>query len=272
MYDPENIYLVHIDVKTHISFHEEIREFLSAFPNARLMKSYDWIYGGYSAIDIQLRAMQELFRDDWDFFINVTGQDFPLKSQSFIRDYLEQNRSRNFMQIIDMEVQWKLSRFRRRWYYIELKTGSMPRLRRKRVWPLPIPRPYPRNYRRYGGLTWFILNREFCEYLCFDHTHDKLKNFLKHTYIPEEEFFHTVVMHSPFKDSVVKDNKRLLIWKGNRILGFYYSRLHTLRMEDLETLNKSDAFFARKFDETVDSQIIDAMESRLVPVEASGAK
>jgi hypothetical protein len=268
IYDRQNLYLVHIDLKSERSFHEEIGHFLSGFPNARMMKSYDWIYGGYSAIQIQLKAMQELLNEDWDFFINLTGQDFPLKTQAFMRDYLKRERLHNFMQIRDMDTVWKQSRFRTRWYFVELQTGSVPLLRRKRVWPLPIPRSYPTGYRRYGGLTWFILNREFCEYLCFDTTHNELKEFLKHTYIPEEEFFHTVIMRSPFKDTVVNDNKRLLMWKGHRILGFYYSRLRTLTMEDVDALIASEAFFARKFDEAVDSQIIDVLESRLIPLEA----
>lgn len=267
IYDPENIYLVHIDLKSDTSFHDEIGQFISTLPNARVMKSYDWIYGGYSAIEIQLKAMEELFNEKWDFFVNLTGQDFPLKSQAFIRDYLEQNRQHNFIQVRDMELVWKQSRFRRRWYFIELRTGSIPLLRRKRVWPIPIPRSYPKGYTRYGGLTWFILNRGFCEYLCFDRTHDSLKKFLRHTYIPEEEFFQTIIMRSPFKDTVINDNKRLLMWKGKRILGLYYSRLHTLTMEDIEPLIKSEAFFARKFDETVDSQIIDFVESRLTAPE-----
>jgi len=269
IYDPENIYLVHIDAKSNASFHEEIRDFLGDFPKARLMKSHDWIYGGYSAIDIQLKAMEELFDEEWDFFINLTAQDFPLRSQAYIKGYLQENRQHNFMQIRDMELSWKQSRFRRKWYFVELQTGSLPLLRRQRIWPLPIPRSYPKGYKRYGGLTWFILNREFCEYLCYTREHEKLKEFLKHTYIPEEEFFQTIIMHSPFKDTVVNDNKRLLIWKGKRLLGLRYSRLHILTMEDVGVLENSDAFFARKFDVSVDNQVIDFAESRLSALQTS---
>ena len=157
--------------------------------------------------------------------------------------------------------------------------------------PIPVPRWYPKAYKRYGGSSWFILNRQFCEYLGFDRGHEKLLAFLKHTYIPEEEYFHTVIMHSPFKETVVNDSKRyvnfvakwavprlarMLRLKGHYLgfnitpKGVYYSRLKTLTMQDLGKLNRSDAFFARKFDETVDREIIDVLESRLTATTPRG--
>jgi Core-2/I-Branching enzyme len=254
-YSANNIYLVHVDTKSGPSIREEIQYFVSQYVNVHMMRSYDWIYGGYSAIEIQLRAMQQLLEEPWDFFVNLTGQDFPLKRQDQIRDYLISRRSNNFMHVMDVEREWVAAQFRTRWYFIECKVGSIPLLRRKRVWPLPWRRSYPPQYRQYGGSTWFIGNREFCEYISYDSRVDPLKSFYKHSYIPEEEFFQTAIMHSPFRHTVINDNKRLIEWRNGKI--------HTFTTADIPVLSSTDAFFARKFDPYFDSRILDYLETNL---------
>ena len=276
IYDAENTYLIHIDKKSEPSFHQEIRDFLSPYANVRFMPSYDCVYYGYSTLDIDLKAIKELLNEKWDFFLNVSGQDFPLKSQAYIRNYLESRRDKNFVQVRDIEKEWKKISYRAHWYVIELKINSRI-LQRKRLLPTPIWRPYPKGYRRYGGSAWCILNREFCEYLTLDPSYDRLKRFMKHTIIPEEEFFQTVIMNSPFKDTVINDNKRFITFQGIRMFdnlartvglrGYYYSRMKLVTMDDLDKLTKSDAFFARKVDESVDPRVIDVLESRLLPPE-----
>lgn len=264
IYVPENVYLVHIDKKSDASLHQEIRSFLSSYRNVRMMQPRDCIYCGYSMVDIELKAMKELLNEDWDFFMNLSGQDFPLKSQDFIRDYLAHKPGQNFVHIIDVDRNWPAAKFRARWYFVEYKLGSLPILRRKRVWPLPIRTSYPKGYQEYGGSQWFTATRRFCEYVCLDPEVHKLRRFFRHTYIPDEHFFQAAIMNSPFRDSVVNDNKRLIHWR--------HKRIHTFTMADTETLFASDAFFARKFDETVDAQIVDYLEARLnlAPAFSSG--
>jgi Core-2/I-Branching enzyme len=255
IYAPENVYLVHIDKKSTAFLHQEIRSLLSNYPNVRIMQPRDCIYCGYSMVDIELKAIEELLDEDWDFFMNLSGQDFPLQTQGSIRDYLTGKREQNFVHIIDVDRDWAAAKFRTQWYFVEYKFGSLPIFRRKRVWPLPIRTPYPTGYKEYGGSQWFTASRRFCEYVCRDPEVDKLKRYYKHTYIPDEHFFQAAIMHSPFRNTVINDNKRLIQWRNKRI--------HTFTMADRETLATSEAFFARKFDETVDGQIVDYLEARL---------
>lgn len=278
VYDPENLYLIHIDKKSDPAFHKEIREFLSPYSNVRFLPSEDAVYCGYSTLALDLKAIREFLKEEWDFFLNVSGQDFPLKTQAYIRNYLKDLRDRNFIHVLDVETQWRKARFRAWWYFVEFKINS-PILRRKRVWPLPILRSYPKEYKRYAGSAFCILNREFCEYLTFDPSLDRLKKFLKHTYIPEEEFFQTAIMNSPFKDTLINSSKRMYVTVGKRafdklarmvgLRGYYYSRQQILTMQYLDRLTATDAFFARKFDENVDTEIVDVLESRLLSASAT---
>jgi len=254
IYDPENHYLVHIDKKSPAEVHGEIGSFLADYPNARLMESSNWVYGGYSAVEIQLRGMNELLALDWDYFINLTGQDFPLKTQAEIKAFLADHPGRNFIQVRDQRREWPQSCFRIKWRFVELR-GRVPLPPRKRVIPIPIPTRFMEGITPYAGSTWFILSREFCQYVSRDESIEKYKSFYRHTYIPEEGFFQTIIMHSSFRETVVSDNKRLIMWPGGRI--------HTFNAGDYSSLVESDAFFARKFDESINHEMLNRLTERL---------
>jgi hypothetical protein len=93
IYDPSNTYLVHIDKKAGAPLQAEIKSFLSTYPNASLLKSEKALWGGYSLVDAELRGIKELLKMNrtWKFFINLSAQDFPLKSQTDIHHFLKQH-------------------------------------------------------------------------------------------------------------------------------------------------------------------------------------
>ena len=94
LYHPENHYLIHLDKKTSIEIYDDIRDFLTDFPNTYILESENVIWGGYSMVKAELNGMNYLLKlsVQWDFFINLSGQDYPLKSQKIIRAYLSGNR------------------------------------------------------------------------------------------------------------------------------------------------------------------------------------
>ena len=54
-------------------------------------------------VDAELKGMKELLKlsQNWDFFINLSGQDFPLRPQAVIKDFLKSNKRKNFIKIAD---------------------------------------------------------------------------------------------------------------------------------------------------------------------------
>lgn len=98
MYHPANYYLVHVDKRSGIGLQTEIQDFLSSFTNASLLKSQNTLLGGYSLVDAELRGIEELLKisSEWEFFINLSGQDFLLKSQTHIQDFLSRNIGNDF--------------------------------------------------------------------------------------------------------------------------------------------------------------------------------
>jgi hypothetical protein len=87
-----------------------------------------------------------------------------------------------------------------------------------------------------------------------------LIRFFKHVWIPDELFFQTIVMNSPLRDTIVNDDLRYVDWTrptAPAILG----------RQDFDTLRNSGKLFARKFDTTVDREILDLLDQRIDELE-----
>ena len=101
IYHPANYYLVHVDKSSGVGLQTKIQDFLSRFANASLLKSQSILWGGYSMVDAELRGIEELLKinSEWEFFINLSAQDFPLKSQTYIQDFLSCNIGNDFISV-----------------------------------------------------------------------------------------------------------------------------------------------------------------------------
>lgn len=257
MYDPNHYYLIHFDQKAAAECHALSRELAASYPNIYAMPSMNCWWGGFSLADVVLRAIEYLVpaADDWSMFINVSGQDFPLCSQEAVVDYLRDKQEYNFIECFDPQNVWLDEGPRNYRVGLELsgRTGilEIPRLR--------INRDFLIGGRRvYGGAAWYIFNRPFCEYLTTAREVQMYRSFFKHVPHSAENFFQTVIMHSPFRASIIQDYKRQINWSENRSNPKIYT------VADYDELTRSDAFFARKFDDAVDTQIMTLLTRRLM--------
>jgi hypothetical protein len=80
--------------------------------------------------------------------------------------------------------------------------------------------------------------------------------FFRHVLIPDELFFQTIVMNSPLRDSVENENLRYLDWSREPAPA-------VLLESDLPALVSSHKLFARKFDERIDSTILDLLDAHI---------
>jgi hypothetical protein len=83
--------------------------------------------------------------------------------------------------------------------------------------------------------------------------------FFKYVDVPDELFFQTVIMNSPLCGSVVNDNLRYIDWKDPNA-----ASPAILTTSDLESLTRSSKLFARKFDTTVDGDVLDLIDQKLL--------
>ena len=83
IYRPQNVYCIHVDVKAHNETKKVVAAISSCFNNVFLgSKQSDVRWGTMSVLEPELTCMQDLWykSEAWKYFINLTGQEFPLKT------------------------------------------------------------------------------------------------------------------------------------------------------------------------------------------------
>ncbi|MEO7053426.1 MAG: beta-1,6-N-acetylglucosaminyltransferase [Rhizomicrobium sp.] len=253
IHDPKNLYLIHVDKNSGPELDSGIRDFLSAYPNAAILKGEKAVWGGYSLVDAALRGMAELLNmsPNWEYFINLSGQDFPLKSQSEIRQFLIANRGTEFIKVLNQQTERPDTMARVRRYAIESQDGIVQ---------TDASRPFLQGATPYIGNQWMVVSRRFCQFVTHDPRTARFKAFYKNTFIADEGFFQTVMMNTEAHGTIHNDDLRAIDWVPD---GLIKLRPRTFTIADAPMLIASPALFARKFDESVDKGIFTALEHHI---------
>jgi len=101
IYRPQNIYCVHIEKKSSSSFKDACRAIVGCFENVFIVPvsiSVQWGY--YSVLEPEFACMEELWKRSkkWKYFINLTGQEFPLKTNGDLVKILKTYNGANNME------------------------------------------------------------------------------------------------------------------------------------------------------------------------------
>lgn len=255
VYHPANHYVIHVDKKSGAELHKTIGDFLAGFPNASMLKSESALWGGYSLVDAELRAIKELLKLGlkWEFFINLSAQDFPLKSQNYIHNFLSHHIGKDFLKVAD-QTQVRPDTLHRVENYVTESDNEI-------ITEPIVKRPFLQDATPFIGNQWMILSRRFCEFLSHSPEVDRFKEFYRHTLIADEGFFQTVIMNTSYKAAIVNDDKRTIDWIP---MGTIKLRPRDFTIQDANFLMASSDLFARKFDETIDRDILSLLEINLL--------
>lgn len=239
---------------------------LEQLPNIKLASSrYSTIWGGASLLKMLLAAMKDFIALGWkwDFVINLSESDFPIKSLEELENFLSANKGLNFVKSHGREVQRFIKKQGLDKTFIECDTH---------MWRVG-ERKLPRGIVIDGGSDWIALSPEFVSYVVGKK--DKLLTGLdvifQHTLLPAESFFHTALRNSQFCDSYVDNNLHVTNWK--RKLGCKCQYKHVVdwcgcspndfRTEDwprIQNTQDRQLFFARKFEPIINQEIINRVE------------
>ena len=84
VYRPQNYYCLHMDTKFQkdVYSNASINLIVNCLPNVFMSSvSYDVRWGTISILQAEMACMKDLHRHkDWKYFINLTGQEYPLKT------------------------------------------------------------------------------------------------------------------------------------------------------------------------------------------------
>uniref|UniRef100_A0A3Q3XDN2 Xylosyltransferase 1 n=1 Tax=Mola mola TaxID=94237 RepID=A0A3Q3XDN2_MOLML len=268
IYHTSNYYYIHVDQRSNY-LHREVLSLASQYPNVRVTPwRMSTIWGGASLLTMYLRSMEDLLKMtdwSWDFFINLSGADYPIRTNEQLVAFLSKYRNMNFIKSHGRDN----ARFIRKQgldrLFFECDTH---------MWRLG-DRKIPEGIAVDGGSDWFLVNRAFVDYVVNsqDELVSSMKRFYAYTLLPAESFFHTVLENSIHCETMVDNNLRLTNW--NRKLGCKCQYKHIVdwcgcspndfKPSDLPRFQQASrpTFFARKFEASVSQEIINQLDSYL---------
>jgi hypothetical protein len=248
------LFLVHVDRKTDDAQYLALVNELADLPSVHFLERHACHWGGFGHVRATLKGIDWLVGRGvpFDCLILLTGQDYPIKSNCFMDHFFAEHRGRSFMLFDSMPTeQWSPRGGLDRIEYAHLRFYG-------RHLRLPFKRSFPRGLQPYGGGAYWCLSRDAVEYISrLINDRPDVVAFFKHVDIPDEIFFHTVLLNSPLADTVVNNNLRYIDWTRG-------PRPAILETADFEALARSPKLFARKFDVAHDERILDLIDDRLL--------
>ncbi|MEG0576846.1 MAG: beta-1,6-N-acetylglucosaminyltransferase [Bacilli bacterium] len=224
-------------------------------------------WGDFSIVNATLECIKFLLNEkvDFDYAFLLSGQDFPLKTNSEIHEFISQNNGKEFIHAQKMPTPfWKNGGMDRLEYYhfnsfkkngITIKKISF-KITTKLLIKFRVKRKLP-NIEFYGGSQWWCLSSGFINYaLEYINANERFADFFKFTNVPDEMFFQTLIMNSPFKDCVSITTLSYIDW--NRV-----EKPAIFRETDFDLLISRDHLFARKFDEKIDQEILELLDRHI---------
>ncbi|KAJ8790572.1 hypothetical protein J1605_004545 [Eschrichtius robustus] len=188
IYMPQNIYCVHVDEKATVEFKDAVKQLLSCFPNAFLASKMEpVVYGGISRLQADLHCIKDLAALDvpWKYAINTCGQDFPLKTNREIVQYLKGFKGKNITPGVLPPAH---AVGRTKYVHREHLGKELSYVIRTTA----LKRPAPHNLTIYFGSAYVALSREFTNFVLHDPRALDLLQWSKDTFSPDEHFWVTL--------------------------------------------------------------------------------
>lgn len=260
IFDSEDMFYINI-FSTHLT--DPKLEWEKAFApyqgeNFFMERNYSNAWGSFQLVQATLDAMEHFRVSDYDYFLNLSGQCYPLKPVNEIKDDLSKDPDLGFIECEAfprerwVEERGGYRRIDHRWYkpFKYMKKVSIPRLRKE----------LPMGMKAYGGSQWFCLTKRQVDYVLeFIRLNPEVVRFFERALIPDEIFFQTILMNSPISDTVdAGEDKRFIDWQKKSV-----PLPAILLTEDTERLIRSDKLFARKFDPVMDSNVLDRIDEHI---------
>jgi len=258
--EPSSFFL-HVDRKSDTCVFEQIADELRDIPNVQFLKRHACYWGGFGHVAATLEGINVLShsRSDFDYAVLLTGQDYPIKSPSQIAAFFQEHQGKLFLDNFSLPSdEWTNGGMDRvRFWYLRLFQRPV------RFPPAPSPLPRrtpPKGLKLFGGSSYWCLTRECVEYVSqFVSERHNVVRYFRYVDVPDELFFQTIVMNSPFRDAVINDNLRYIDWKDPDA-----GSPAVLTKADFPALATSSKLFARKFDIGVDARVLDLIDEELL--------
>ena len=263
--DERNDIFIHIDKNSKDISIENILKCVKK-SKVNINRKYRVYWGNNSIALAELELIKQASKGQYHYYHILSGADLPIKSKEEIWDFFESHEGKEFIHFGTKEYQndircrynqyhffsKQLGRKRDKKFWVDMETYSLAIQRR-----LHIDRTKKVSYAFYGGANWGSITNNLAQYIVKNI--GKYKRSFQFTQNSDELMLQTIVMDSPYMNSVYHlkfDNDyqacvRHIDWnRGNP---------YVFKRNDFTELIQSKNMFARKFDEKVDSDIVEKL-------------
>ncbi|KAM8760518.1 beta-1,3-galactosyl-O-glycosyl-glycoprotein beta-1,6-N-acetylglucosaminyltransferase-like [Acanthopagrus schlegelii] len=276
IYSPQNIYCVHVDHKSDTSFFSAIMGITSCFPNVFMVsKPVSVVYAAWPRVQADLNCMADLYNAStrWKYFINLCGQDFPLKTNLEIVQMLRTLRGGNSME--SEQIGGKKWRVTNSFQIVDGQIQATGKVKDPPPFNLPIM----------SGNAYIVVSRGYIRSVLEDSRIQALIEWAKDTYSPDEFLWATIQRIPGVPGSTWPNSKydmtdinaiaRLVKWGSHEgpqgSLDAVYPECHGNHVRDvcvygagdLPWLLKQHHLFANKFDTDTDPIAVYCLEKYL---------
>jgi len=255
IYPDTDIY-IHLDKKCDISDYIHLQSLQNVF-FIKTRTAITW--ATYSMVAATLACFEEIIKANVTYsHINLlSGRDYPLKDAATIQNFLFANADKTFMAYRHIYNEWPepISRFN----LYSFGDYKFPlRFKIQALFNKFLPaKKLPYGLEPYGRSQWFTITPQCAKYVVdYMKKHAPVRRFFRMTWGVDELVFQTVLMNSPLKDNIVNDHLRFIKFEKGGTSPLI------ITMEDADTLISSGKFYARKFNATIDSEILKFLDKQ----------
>ncbi len=268
--DEECGFFIHLDRKTRFE------EFSSVTgQNIQLVENRIPVYWGeFSQVDAIVLSLQQAMasRNNFDYFVLLSGSDYPLRSGKYIAAFLETNQGTDFMDLVKMPAPGKpISRIKTLRYQSDKPVRRFAaRVLARAGFAQRDYKKYLGNLEPYSGGTWWALTRDACQHILkFMENNPHVARFFQDSFAPDESYFHTILGNSRFAPRI-RRSAFYTDWSARGAHPEMIADQHVVLFESQDKIFFSDMYgfgemlFARKFNDRRQDIVmrVDAMIER----------
>lgn len=271
---PGTHFFIHIDKNSDNEVYKQIVSDLSLMENIFFLKRFVTKWGQVGCVQAMLEGIRAIidFGIDFDYAINLSGQDYPIKSNRQIQEYLQEKPDNAYLNYtsIPYSTHKHIDDWIQSWhFYLGEYHIVFPKQRifsnnvLNKMWnpfvnAISVRRKLPFSYKPYYGGAYWCLPKANVKYINnFTNDHRNYIKWFAHVRFPDEFFFQTLLKNSPFQNHLINDDMRYIDFSQRK------AHPKTLTMNDFEKFMSTHNLFARKFDLLVDAEVLDRIDQEI---------
>ncbi|XP_031999236.1 beta-1,3-galactosyl-O-glycosyl-glycoprotein beta-1,6-N-acetylglucosaminyltransferase 7 [Hylobates moloch] len=269
IYVPQNVYCIHVDEKAPKKYKTAVQTLVNCFENVFISSKREKVaYAGFTRLQADINCMKDLVHSkfQWNYVINLCGQDFPIKTNREIIHYIrskwsDKNITPGVIQLLHIKSKTRQS-------HLEfVPKGSIYAPPNNRFKDKP-----PHNLTIYFGSAYYVLTRKFVEFILTDIRAKDMLQWSKDIRNPEQHYWVTL---NRLKDAPGatpnagwEGNIQAIKWKSEEgnvhdgCKGRYVQDICVYGPGDLLWLIQSPSLFASKFEHSTDPLVVTCLERR----------